>query len=205
MAQWSGWWSRRRGRRHYNRWCSRRGRRLHTEAAGTARTKDLPGAAYVFSKSGRAWLLEIKLTAPLSDQRFGFGSSISVDDGTLVIGADSGRTAFSDRPGTVYVFTRPDDGWSSISSLARLTAPDATNGDFFGETVSVSGDTVIVGSSSGAFVFTRPSGGWTDTSAGTKVRCTGSCRGIPQGCMARRHSLRLRRSRISIHKEGKRR
>ena len=44
--------------------------------------------------------------------------------------------------GAVYVFARRNAEWSH---LAYLKAPNTSNEDYFGETVSVSGTTVVAG------------------------------------------------------------
>ena len=46
--------------------------------------------------------------------------------------------------GAVYVFTRTDDGW--IESQ-KLKASDGASNDYFGTSVSMSGDTIVVGAS----------------------------------------------------------
>ena len=64
---------------------------------------------------------------------------------------------------SAYVFTRASDG--TWTQQAKLTASDAGSSDYFGSSVSVSGDTVVVGAqydddngqgdSGSAYVFTR--------------------------------------------------
>jgi hypothetical protein len=60
---------------------------------------------------------------------------------------------------------RPRDAATSIIELAKLTASDGADGDEFGYSVSISGDTVVVGayldggSSGSAYVFERDAGG----------------------------------------------
>ena len=56
---------------------------------------------------------------------------------TLVVGAP-----ISDDTGTVYEFTRTGSVWSQH---AALKASNARAGDFFGSSVAISGDTVVVG------------------------------------------------------------
>ena len=65
-------------------------------------------------------------------------------------------------------------GGSDTSEGSELTASDGSYEDQFGESVAVSGNTVVVGAYladlddddedfGAAYVFTRPSGGWEDT------------------------------------------
>ena len=86
----------------------------------------------------------VKLTA--SDRLLGdqFGHSVSVDGATVVVGSkgddDSGSGS-----GSAYVFVRPSAGWASATETAKLTASDGARGDDFGGSVSVDGNTMVVG------------------------------------------------------------
>jgi hypothetical protein len=126
---------------------------------------DRSGSAYVFTRSGSIWSQETKLTASDAAEDDGFGLSVSVSGGTAIIGAfgdsDSGL-----RSGSAYVFTRFPGGWTE---QAKLSASDGQRDDQFGSSVSVSGNTVIIGAlgdddagdrSGSAYVFTRSDGVW---------------------------------------------
>lgn len=62
-----------------------------------------------------------------------------------------------------YVFWRVDDEWKP---MAKLTASDAGPGQFFGNSVAVSGDVIVVGSDrhggGAAYVFERVGNSWTE-------------------------------------------
>jgi len=125
------------------------------------------GSAYVVVRSGGVWTQQQKLTA--SDAAVGdfFGGSVSVSGDTVVVGADSDDHAgfFS---GSAYVFVRSGGVWTQQQ---KLTALDAAEFDFFGASVSVSGDTAVVGVSrdsslggtglGSAYVFVRSGAVWT--------------------------------------------
>jgi len=117
-------------------------------------------AAYVFTRTGATWTEQQKLTA--ADVVVGdfFGDAVAVAGDTVLVGAfeqASGR-------GAVYVFTRTGTTWTQ---QARLVARDAVDGDKFGASVSLSGDTAVVGANlaadgrGAAFVFTRTGTTWT--------------------------------------------
>ena len=108
------------------------------------------GSAYVFVRpAGGDWSEArqvAKLTASdrfLSDQ---FGHSVSVEGGTVVLGS-KGDDDNGSGSGSAYVFVRPSAGWASATETAKLTASDGVGGDVFGTSVSVDGDTVVVGAS----------------------------------------------------------
>ncbi len=140
------------------------------------------GAAYVFTRSSPTdpWSQVAKLTASDGAENDEFGISVAVDGNTAVIGAhqndpgESGNTISN--AGAAYVFTKPTDGWDSddddiINETAKLTAFGAAADDEFGISVSVAGDTILVGAhqndqsatvtnSGAAYVFTKFGGLW---------------------------------------------
>ncbi len=101
------------------------------------------GSAYVFMRSGTTWTQQAKLTADDdADVNDNFGNSVSVDGDTALIGAHFNDDASNDS-GSAYVFTR--DGMGNWSQQAKLTADDAATLDEFGYSVSVAGDTALIG------------------------------------------------------------
>lgn len=131
-------------------------------AAGTA-----AGSAYVYVRNGSSWSLETKLEPNDPAPSDYFGSSVTIDGGTAVVGArlDDDRGSGS---GSAYVFTRSGTMWTQ---QAKLTASDGTAGDALGVSASLSGNDLILGASQdgvngtnsgSAYVFTRSSGVWTE-------------------------------------------
>ena len=101
------------------------------------------GSAYIYQRQADgSWSETAKLTA--SDAAAGdyFGSSVAISGDTALVGAryddDDG-----DNSGSAYLYQRQADG--SWSETAKLTASDAAAGDYFGYSVSISGDTALVG------------------------------------------------------------
>ena len=131
-----------------------------------ARFEGLDGAAYVFTRTGGSWTQEQKLVSPDpgTQQSAEFGGAVAIDNGTIVVGAsgaDLPGTAITDS-GAMYVFTRTGATWTQ---QARLTASDASEDAFIGESVAIDGDTVIAGGSGtnfegAAYVFARSGVTW---------------------------------------------
>ncbi len=130
------------------------------------------GAAYVFTRNDGVWDDGVKLTASGGAAYDNFGLSVAVDGDTVVVGAPGNDGAGADS-GAAYVFTRNDGVWDDG---VKLTASDGAALDYFGYSVAVDGDTVLVGAyrdddeendsedSGSAYIFTKPnsSGGWAD-------------------------------------------
>ncbi len=128
------------------------------------------GSAYIFERdypSPDSWGEVTKLTA--SDAATGdeFGYSVSISGNTVVVGANRDDDAGS-MSGSAYVFERNQGGADNWGQVTKLTASDAATDDWFGASVSISGDTVVVGASGdddteilsgSAYVFERNQGG----------------------------------------------
>ncbi len=124
------------------------------------------GSAYAFVRNGSVWTEQAKLGAGAAGDLF--GDSVSLFGDTALIGAvhddDNGSNS-----GSARVFVRTGDVWNSQASLL---ASDGEVGDRFGSSVSVFGDTALVGAhfdddngaeSGSAYVFVRGGGGvWTE-------------------------------------------
>ena len=123
------------------------------------------GSAYVFSRTGSSWSQQAKLSASDAATNDSFGFSVSISGDSSIVGAfqddDQGINS-----GSAYVFTRSGNSWSQ---QAKLIASDGTDGDSFGASVSISGDSVVVGSSGdddngsksgSAYVFNRSGSLW---------------------------------------------
>jgi hypothetical protein len=122
------------------------------------------GAAYVFTRSNGVWTQQQKLTAadPASNAHFGFAVALSGD--TALIGA------YNAQPEAAYVFTRSNGVWTQQQKLLPSSISSANVA--FGYSVSINGDTAIVGDigddpagvhdAGSAFVFTRSNGIWTE-------------------------------------------
>lgn len=97
------------------------------------------GTVYVYQKSGGVWTEEARLVAGDPDIQDDFGYSVALSGGVLAVGAiaDDERAT---NAGAAYIFHAGD--WNT--SL-KLTVQDGAAGDFFGGSVSLSGDLLAVG------------------------------------------------------------
>jgi len=131
------------------------------------------GAAYVFTRNGSTWTQQAKLTAGDAATSDNFGNSVGISSDTAVIGAN-GKSSGT---GTAYVFARNGSTWTQ---QAKLTASDAAAGDYFGVSISIGINTLMIGANAkntyagAAYMFTRSGVNWmqqskliaSDTAAG---------------------------------------
>jgi len=126
------------------------------------------GSAYVFTRVGTAWTEQTpKLVASDAAGGDDFGSSVALDGTSAVVGAPLNHHPGTLDRGAAYVFDA-----ASGAQLAKLTASDARDGDYFGWPVAISGGTVVVGApeknhlgladSGSAYVFVGAGASWTE-------------------------------------------
>jgi hypothetical protein len=125
------------------------------------------GSAYVFVRSGSSWAQQAKLVGSGVSGADLFGSSVAIDGDTIAVGAPQDEVGTPASTGAVYVFVRSGGVWAQ---QAALKSGDAVSGDYFGHSVSLSGNSLAVGASrdddlgsnAGAgFVFVRSGSTWT--------------------------------------------
>jgi len=103
----------------------------------------ISGSAYVFTRDGAGvWTEQAKLLAADGAEGDDFGVSVAVSGDTAVIGARR-DDALGSNSGSAYVFTR--DGAGVWTEQAKLLAADGADGNFFGWSVALSGDTAVIG------------------------------------------------------------
>src|SRR5207249_932227 len=121
------------------------------------------GAVYVFVRNGTNWSQQAYLKASNSGGEDDFGYSVALSDNTLVVGAHKEASKATGvngnqsdnslmEAGAAYVFARNGTNWSQQAYL-KASNPDGLdprwangeNGDVFGISVAILGDTVVVG------------------------------------------------------------
>ena len=128
------------------------------------------GAVHVFELTGGGgWTEIVKLTPADPVERGELGTSVALNAAatTIVAGAPGASAGGEADAGAVYVFDLDNGQWTPT---VKLTAPDATFGDSFGQAVVIDGDTILVGAflddnsngagAGAAYVFRRNAGVW---------------------------------------------
>lgn len=141
------------------------------------------GAAYVYVRAANGqWSEQAKLTADDGNAtEDAFGVAVAVDGDTVLVGAKGALLAgdTGNATGLAYVFTRASNGtWTQD---ATLRVQNRAQGDEFGSSVALEGDTALIGAQraargvaptiipavGSAYVFTRVNGVWGETEAAT--------------------------------------
>ena len=110
------------------------------------------GAVYVFVRSGSTWTQQAYLKASNTGAGDQFGVAVAIAGDTLVVGAlleDGSSTGVNGASnegaadsGAAYVFVRSGTTWTQ---QAYLKASNTGGNDRFGNAVTISGDTIVVG------------------------------------------------------------
>ncbi len=101
------------------------------------------GSAYIFKRSGNNWYQEAKLTAGDGAANDKFGSSVSLSGNSVIIGAPLDDISANQDQGSAYIFVRNGYVWSQ---QWKLTAGDGAPNDYFGASVDIDFNSVVVGS-----------------------------------------------------------
>jgi hypothetical protein len=132
------------------------------------------GAVYVFVRSGTTWIQQAYLKASNAGAGDEFGYSVSLSGDTLAVGALAEGSAATGvngnqandnaaESGAAYVFVRSGTTWTQ---QAYLKASNTDGADYFGFSVSLSGDTLAVGALAEASAATGVNANQADNTAG---------------------------------------
>jgi autotransporter-associated beta strand protein len=111
-----------------------------------------PGAAYVYrsldSTPATALTQSVKLIASDGRAADRFGFSVSLSGGLGLVGAIQWGISSNEGNGAAYVYRNLDTTSATVMTQSvKLTASDGAVGDFFGRSVSLSGEMGLVGAS----------------------------------------------------------
>ncbi|MCM2350015.1 MAG: fibronectin type III domain-containing protein [Bacteriovoracaceae bacterium] len=124
-------------------------------SASIDNTSSNSGAVYIYKRTGSNWAQEAYIKASNNDSSDYFGYSVSLDGDHLAVGVvseDSNATTITNgtgasadnsnaNSGAVYIYKRTGSNWAQE---AYIKASNNDPGDYFGYSVSISGDTLAV-------------------------------------------------------------
>ncbi len=104
------------------------------------------GAAYIFVKPASGWT-NMTQTAELTSSDMTangeFGTSVAISGKVAIAGAPG--TIDSPVQGAAYAYVEPAGGWANTAETYKLLSTDAQSQDMLGNSVAISGKTVVVG------------------------------------------------------------
>jgi uncharacterized cupin superfamily protein len=162
--------------------------------ADRSKTYLVNGAAFIFERKADGTWTEVQKLAPTNGEKYDeFGQNVCISGNYALVGAQKFVVGETNYVGAVHVYERSSKGtWKEAQ---RLTASDMTRKNHFGESISISGDYIVVGaygsktkevSKGAAYIFKKSSKGkWkesqkliasnglSDDSFGTSVSMSG--------------------------------
>jgi len=124
--------------------------------SSTDNTATSAGAGYIYKRTSSTWAQEAYIKASNANANDNFGYSVAISGDTVVVGANqedsiqttitNGTTSSTDNTATSvgagYIYKRTSSTWAQE---AYIKASNANALDYFGYSVALSGDTVVVG------------------------------------------------------------
>jgi hypothetical protein len=112
-------------------------------APGEADTNGVAGgAAFVYRRVANSLVQQQELTPTANVRGLGFGTSVSVLNGTIVVGIPFRTVSGQTNAGAADIFTVNGTGWTLAQEIAAF---DASSGAQFGHAVDIGASGIIVG------------------------------------------------------------
>jgi len=106
-------------------------------------TEENAGSVYIFKINSDNSVVQIaKVQADYPKKDDYFGTSISLSRNYIVVGTPYQDTT-ADNAGTVYIFKIESD--DTVNQIAKIQAKDAGEADYFGRSVSIDDDYILIG------------------------------------------------------------
>ena len=143
--------------------------RIVVGAPGDSENGTGSGSAYVFRLTGEQWIEEAKLIASDGASADEFGSSVAISGNIVVVGAYDDNNESGIDAGGAYIYRYNGFQWIEET---KVTASDGSTDDYFGNSVAVDDDTVVVGTryadengynSGSAYIYRFDGFGWNET------------------------------------------
>jgi len=117
-----------------------------TIVVGAYQSNSQRGAGWIFTRSGSTWTQRVKLTPSVAVGAY-FGEQVAIDKengNVVVIGAPREHISGLADVGCAFVYSTADGGLTWTEDK-KITSSDGVANDFFGSSVGINGNTVMVG------------------------------------------------------------
>lgn len=148
------------------------GHSLIVGASGLQEHTKKSGSAYIFKRMEDHWRQTAKLSPVDGNFQNQFGCSVDIDSATAVVGAFRDDVLDFDT-GSAYIYHKENERWQET---VKLSSTDADSGDYFGFSVALQKDYLIVGApgdndvnndAGSIYVFLNSDEGWSQTAKKT--------------------------------------
>jgi hypothetical protein len=121
----------------------------------------------LYKYENQSWIHIGTLTEDRYQSNTAFGKQICMINNMIAVSAPSRRNGMN--KGIVYVFEKPETGWTSLKPTADLQPADDMLTTAFGDSIAISENTIVVSDSQGetnerkkglVCIFEKPSYGW---------------------------------------------
>ncbi|MFS4491468.1 T9SS type A sorting domain-containing protein [Maribacter sp. 2308TA10-17] len=155
--------------RNFGRSMAYHDNKLVVGAPGEFNLSGSSGGIYIFEREETAWIKKEKLFGPDTQSKDYFGHSVAIKENIIVVGAYRFNENGVESAGAVFVFENMNGTWTQV---AKLIPSDSGSSDFFGSSVALDGNFIIVGSpghdgefqNAGAvYIFQKLNGVWQET------------------------------------------
>jgi hypothetical protein len=146
-------------------------------AVGATGTDSNSGSVVIYEKPVSGWANITTpiatLTASVTRQRIGY--DVYLDDNTIVTGAPF-ATINGTKTGAVYIFEKPESGWTDMTETTIITPDDGTADDYFGMNLDVNNNKMVViserhnNSIGAAYIFEKSGDSWTTNNQVAKLQ-----------------------------------
>lgn len=150
------------------------GDRIAIGERGDDTTATNAGRLTILERTAGTWALKSTHQAPSPAASETFGYSVDIDGDYIVVGARNTTVSGSAGAGRAYVYFRSGGSWAHQATIPATVSggtPDHEASAHFGESVSISGDTIAVGApddnqgatdAGAVYVYTRSGTSWSD-------------------------------------------
>ncbi len=105
----------------------------------------IAGKVYVYKRNSTDIYEEIaQLSASDANESDFFGVALDISGDTIVVGA-MGNDDNGSKSGSAYIFEKPSGGWTNATQTVKIIASDATDNAYFGGSVAIDNDVIVVG------------------------------------------------------------
>lgn len=125
------------------------------------------GSAYIFQRAGEEWTQTHKLIASDGDESDQFGERLDLSNNSALIGSRYDNAPLGNS-GSAYIFEFDGSDWIE---QPKLTAPDASSSEYFGQDVAIHNNRAIIGAwgqndpagffnAGAAYAYSKTNGVW---------------------------------------------